>query len=586
MCASSLKNYMPPPTKQIDKGIAYSALSERPGGSERHLTAAMDALGSVEGLISNAAEHISLLLFLLLCLDFVVLRIPETMSVSRFRHSTGHVAKPQRQLLKVSSSGSLSDGSNTIACSDKFVAVPWVTFGGTAVFTHDAAGRLPPAPPLVLGQEGPIKDVKFDPFDSQKLYTASEDGSIFGWDIPIDGLQSNISTPLVKLRGHKKCGIISFHPSANGILASAGADRVINVWDVEKGAAVTTIDYLSEYATGLEWNLNGSIFCVTTRDNKLQTIDPRNCTMLSSVSSHVSARQQRCVWCKRKDIILTLGWNRSQQREIKLWDTRKMQNPYSVVELDQSSAAMMPVYDEDTNLLFLGSKGESNLRCLELMEECLTMSYEVSLPDTLKGLCMMPKWSLDVRRCEFDRLYQLTYHSLLTVEMLLPRKQAGTKFQDDVFPPTFADHSAISASEFFNGANACPREYDLSGLFDGHAPLLIQSNNTLEKIHVASETAKDLKEVPTTKTITRRTSPSSPAVMSLERTVTESGDRIAKHVDPNSDMTHQELVDKKTHFQQLAEKMRTYHQEITLLRKALHEKEVEMLQLLEDMQSI
>ncbi|AYU79023.1 coronin, putative [Leishmania donovani] len=510
------------------------------------------------------------------------------MSVSRFRHSTGHVAKPQRHLLNVTSSTALWDGSNTISCNDKFIAVPWQTFGGTAVFKHDTFGRLAPNPPLVLGQKGQIIDVKFDPFNNHKLFTASEDGSIFGWGIPAEGLQSNISSPLVELKGHnKKCGIISFHPSANGVLASAGVDRVINVWDVERGTAVNTISNLSDYATGLEWNLRGSLFCIASRDKTLRVIDPRDCTVVSSVESHASARSQRCIWCKRKDTIMTLGCSKSQQRQIKLWDTRKMERPYSVTELDQSSAAFIPVYDEDLNLLILGSKGENNVKCFELMNEGLTFSYEVNSNDPMKGLCMMPKWSLDVRKCEFSRLYQLTYHSLFTIEMLLPRKQSCTEFQGDVFPSTFADHSAISAGEFFSGASADPREYDLSGLFDGHSPRLMGgSTPSPAKIPVAAQAAKPLKEAPKGETAAGREKSSVSVPASSEATSAQGDNGPAKHADPCADMTQREIFDKQRRLQELSEKVRTCHQEISALRKALQEKEAEMLQALEDIQSI
>ncbi|KAG5478530.1 hypothetical protein LSCM4_04763 [Leishmania orientalis] len=510
------------------------------------------------------------------------------MSVSRFRHSTGHVAKPQLQLLNVTSSTALWDGSNTISCSDKFVAVPWQTFGGAAIFRHDASGRLAANPPIVLGQEGPIIDVKFDPFDNQKLFTASEDGSVFGWSIPTDGLQSNISSPLVELRGHKKkCGIISFHTSANGVLASAGVDRVINVWDVERGTAVNTISNLSDYATGLEWNLQGSLFCITTRDKTLQVIDPRNCAVVSSVESHASARSQRCIWCKRKNKIITLGCNKNQQREVKLWDTRKMERGYSVVDLDQSSAAFLPVYDEDINLLFIGSKGENNVKCFELMDEGLTFSYEVNTHDPMKGLCTMPKWSLDVKRCEFDRLYQLTYNSLLTVEMLLPRKQASIEFQGDVFPSTFADYSAISADEFFSGANADPCEYDLSGLFDGLPPRLIgRRKPSLHKIPVEAPGAKQLAEVPKGEAFAglEHSSVSLPAPS--EGTGAHSGERKAIYTDPSADMAQREIFAKKKYLRELSQKVHLCYQEIAALRQSLQDKEAEMLQLLEDMQSV
>lgn len=512
------------------------------------------------------------------------------MSISRFRHSTGHVAKPQRHFLNVTSSTAMWDGSNTIACNEKFVAVPWQTFGGCAVFPHDSVGKVPPNPPIFLGQEGPIIEVKFDPFDSQRLFTASEDGTVFGWAIPPEGLNASTSDPIVELKGHnKKCGIINFHPSAKGVLGSAALDRVINIWDVEKSTAVTTIHTLSDYATGLEWNLDGSLLCISSRDRKLSILDSHDGSVVSSVESHSGARAQRCVWCKRKDVVMTFGWNDSQQRQIKVWDVRKMTSVCETVVLDQSSAAFVPLYDEDTSLLFLGSKGENNVKCFELMEEGLTFSFEVGTADPIKGLCMMPKWCLDVRRCEFDRLYQLTHHSLLTIDMVLPRKQSEIEFQSDVFSPTFADQPALSSEEFFRGKNAVPREYDLEALFNGKSPLLrdaVKSTGTLPaalgvEVKSAAPTSSQ-KKAATAATRPKKNRFESSSSGSDADVVRDGEGSAAKHVDPLSDFTQQEFVHKEARIK-LAQKLRKYHQEIAALRAALAEKEAEMLEVLEEL---
>nr|6ADZ_A Chain A, Coronin-like protein [Leishmania donovani]6ADZ_B Chain B, Coronin-like protein [Leishmania donovani]6ADZ_C Chain C, Coronin-like protein [Leishmania donovani]6ADZ_D Chain D, Coronin-like protein [Leishmania donovani] len=52
------------------------------------------------------------------------------------------------------------------------------------------------------------------------------------------------------------------------------------------------------------------------------------------------------------------------------------------------------------------------------------------------------------------------------------------------------------------------------------------------------------------------------------------------------DMTQQEIFDKQRRLQELSEKVRTCHQEASALRKAAQEKEAEMLQVLEDIQTI
>lgn len=389
------------------------------------------------------------------------------MTISRFRHTQSHAAKPNQQFLNVTPSPAIWDGSNTIACNKELVAVPWKSMGSTAVFSHANHGRVHPNTPLLQGQSGNVIDVAFNPFHTNLLFTASEDGSIMGWRIPDGGLHESCSDPFVSLLGHsKKCGILCFHPSADNVLASAGMDRIVNVWDIESGSPKTAYKGLEDSATGLDWNVDGSLLCCTSRDKKLSLFDPRSGDAALSTESHLSARSQRCIWAKRRNNILTFGFDGSQRREIRLWDPRNIGSPLSFIVLDQASSVMMPAFDEDTNLLYLCSKGEGGVRTFELIDGALISSFQFNATEPLRGMCLFPKTCMSQKDCEIARLYQLGLHSLYSVSMTLPRKNANEQYQPDVYPPTFAPRSAISAKEYFGGKSAIPIEEDMEPFFN------------------------------------------------------------------------------------------------------------------------
>jgi coronin-1B/1C/6 len=389
---------------------------------------------------------------------------------SKLRHTRAQIAKPDSHYINISPTNAIWDSGNFMACSEKFIAVPWHASGSTAVLRHDQFGKLPSALPVLLGHGGPVIDLAFSPFDGSLLFTGSEDATIRGWRIPDGGLTSNDVASIVELKGHsKKVGILAFHPSASNVLASAGMDGNINLWDVETGAVHNTLKSSDQFYS-MNWNLDGSLLNTTTRDKKVSIIDSRTGTVAASADAHQGPKCQRSIWAKRKNLIVTLGFDKNQRRELMVWDCRNFTKPIHAEEMDQASSVTMPFYDEDTSMLYIGSKGDGSIRYYELCSEApqLLSCSQYTSADPAKGLCMMPKKTLDVKKCEVARFYFLGAKSIYPLRMILPRKQSEVEFQEDVFPPTFASEPAISAKEFFEDKkNSEPRTTDLRGLFDG-----------------------------------------------------------------------------------------------------------------------
>jgi len=62
------------------------------------------------------------------------------------------------------------------------------------------------------------------------------------WEIPEEGMTSDISAPIVKLEGHqRRVGIVQWHPTAENVLFSAGFDYMIMMWDVGTGQCMKEI---------------------------------------------------------------------------------------------------------------------------------------------------------------------------------------------------------------------------------------------------------------------------------------------------------------------------------------------------------
>ena len=105
------------------------------------------------------------------------------------------------------------------------------------------------------------------PFMDTLLATASEDTTVKVSVIPDGGMDSNLNEAAVSLQGHqKKAHLLHFHPGANNVLASAGYDHDIKIWDIESQAELMSFTDHEELIQSFEWNSVGSMIATTCKD--------------------------------------------------------------------------------------------------------------------------------------------------------------------------------------------------------------------------------------------------------------------------------------------------------------------------------
>jgi coronin-1B/1C/6 len=386
--------------------------------------------------------------------------------VSKYRHVFPTVAKPDQLYTQIKNSSTIWDLSSFLAASSTHVAVAWAAGGGGKLAVLPLVPGKINDPPCLTGHSGPILDWGFHPFNENLIATASEDCTVRLWTIPEDGMKESISNASITLTGHgKKVGILRFNHTANHVLFSAGMDNLIKQWDLEKGERAS-LDVMKDQIMSLDTNLDASLFVTTCRDKKVRIIDPRANTVVGEGAGHQGAKSQKALWAKRKDKIITTGFSKTQERQIYLFDPRKMDEKYHEVELDNASGVMMMFYDEDTNMLYLGGKGDGNIRYFELWdnEPPLAPLSDLSTSTPQRGLCMLPKWAVDTSVCEVAKFLKLENDRIVPISFQCPRKQAAQEFQSDVYPETFSTTPALSADEYFGGKNDPPLTMSLQGL--------------------------------------------------------------------------------------------------------------------------
>lgn len=64
-----------------------------------------------------------------------------------------------------------------------------------------------------------------------------------------------------------------------------------------------------------------------------------------------------------------LGFDSARLRQIIIRDLRKFNVPEKTLELDCSTGVLMPLYDPDTNMLFLAGKGDTTIAYMEVTDK-------------------------------------------------------------------------------------------------------------------------------------------------------------------------------------------------------------------------
>jgi coronin-1B/1C/6 len=352
-----------------------------------------------------------------------------------------------------------------IKANSKYFAVAWQGGGGPfTVFDIDKPGRAD-TQCIMNGQSGPLTDFDFNPHNEQQIATISEDFTVKLWDIPTDGLKENITSATADIGSHKKKGLMCrWNPVASGVLASAGADMSVKLWDVRNCKEISSLDAHNELILDLQWDYMGSSFATTSRDKDVRIVDARSMTITNMIkTAHDGNKSAKLTYCGTLDMLCTVGFVKgSSKRQFKLWDPRNTSAPCEQKDLDDSAGVVMPFFDADTNMIYFIGKGEGQVKYFELgsdtpmIMDCNTYRSTVSA----KGACIVPKRVCDVEKNEMARILKLTTNSVEPLRFYIPRK--GTEFQDDLYPDTLAGEPSMSCDEWLSGSSKAPRVMSLN----------------------------------------------------------------------------------------------------------------------------
>mmetsp|Transcript_4344 Transcript_4344/g.9344 ORF Transcript_4344/g.9344 Transcript_4344/m.9344 type:complete len:453 (+) Transcript_4344:85-1443(+) len=393
-----------------------------------------------------------------------------------------------------------------IKASSKYFAVALFGGGGCVyIGRHDRPGRFVPGlTPTLHGHQGSILDFEWNPFDDSMLATASEDTTIKIWSVPdewepIDSRGrskkgADISESVVDLVGHaKRVNLLRYHPSASNVIASTSSDNTVKIWDIEAGQELNSFDGMDDLCQDIVWDYKGDNYATTCKDKAVRFIDARAATVTSQIAqAHDGIKGVKVVYMGESDKVLTTGHSRQSGREVKIWDLKNLEKPLHVEKIDTAAGVLMPLYDVDTNVIYLCGKGDGNIRTCEFEDKA---PYFHRLGDgyrsttALKGVCLVPKRGLDIMKCETARLMKLTNQSgVQPLKFYVPRKSDA--FQPDIFPNTASADPAHTCEEWWKGSSKGPELECLNPLKRGQA----QNGGSKKKLQSVGTLSASLKK--------------------------------------------------------------------------------------------
>lgn len=364
-----------------------------------------------------------------------------------------------------------------IKASAKYFAVGMAGGGGPVYVNRlDRPGRFDVADgPFVHGHEGAVNDFDWNPFDDSMMATGSEDTKIKIWQIPEtweptdeNGVQKageGLSESVVDLVGHrKKVTLLRFHPTAANTLMSSSGDYTVRIWDIDSGAEARKYGGCDNIIHDIVWDYTGDMFAVTCKDKKIRLVDPRAAETAAETMGHDGAKSVKLVYANDSGKLFSFGSSKQSTREIKVFDIKNFDKPIHTEPVDTAAGAMIPLWDGDTNVLYLCGKGDGIVRLYEYEDKSpfifkLNDGFRSNIPG--KGYCMVPKRGLKIMNCETARILKVTNNSgMHPLSFTVPRKSDA--FQDDIFPDTAAAVPSHSFADWLEGSSKEPVKMSLN----------------------------------------------------------------------------------------------------------------------------
>ncbi|WFC96678.1 Protein sof1 [Malassezia brasiliensis] len=183
---------------------------------------------------------------------------------------------------------------------------------------------------------------------------ASASNAVQVWDLNRGGGSDALTTMAM---GPDPVHVVRFNQSETDVLASAGADRGITLYDLRSGKPLTKV-VLSMRANDLAWSpLEPTTFAVASEDHNMYTFDMRNLSSATQIyKGHVGAVMSVDYAPTGQGLVTG-----SYDRTVRLWDVGKGARSRDIYHTKRMQKVFAVSYTLDARFVLSGSD-DGNLR--------------------------------------------------------------------------------------------------------------------------------------------------------------------------------------------------------------------------------
>lgn len=292
------------------------------------------------------------------------------------------------------------------------------------VLTVRASRRRTGPPKTLIRTDSTVIDLAFCPTDESLLATGHDSGAVRVWRITDSGgaevLAADLAAPEAQLLGHsKRVTCVRWNPAAAGVLASCAIDGKTLVWATASQAVL--LEHKSgEPVFSLCWNWD-SVTLVTTGANKQLTVLTRGGGEPSSFAGHQGIKASTVVHLV-DDLYACAGFSAQRERQLAVASTTQGKF-VQTIGLDSGTGVMTLMWDRNTRIVTLVSRGDATVRQFELGDDGRLSALETYADASCMfiGATMAPARSVNFAQCEVLRMWGVAAH-VLPLSVTIPRK--------------------------------------------------------------------------------------------------------------------------------------------------------------------
>jgi len=265
-----------------------------------------------------------------------------------------------------------------IAVNDKFLAMSWDDQGEIFIVDSSIPLDINEKQPHLKGYSKNIYDLEFSPFNSNILASCYDDNSVLLWKIPNKIFNHNKNnSPEIYKEHNTEVRFVNFNRVSSNLICSCDLNGELHVWDINEKKKITELKIDNE-PTMVLWNPNGNLIGVTSKNKFINIYDIKDNNIILQKQINELSFTSKFDWIDDNSFVTT-GWDKNEDKLLKIWDLKNNQNEISSTKIDDSQATTTPFVNPQFKFIYTIGKDEIMIRVFDYKEENLKI-YKTLYP--------------------------------------------------------------------------------------------------------------------------------------------------------------------------------------------------------------